>query len=155
MDQPRSPTSARKSIDTLLDEARSRWTRLDPLQAHAAMASGALLIDIRSDGQRAADGEVPGALVIARNALEWRCDPTCAAHDPRIDPEQVVIVMCDDGYQSSLAAATLLQLGLERATDLIGGFQAWRGAGPPVHALTGTSGPSPQTRPLESRQGGA
>jgi rhodanese-related sulfurtransferase len=127
----RTPSRA-KSIDALLDEARSGLTRLEPAAALAAMADGALLIDIRSAGQRAADGAVSGALVIERNVLEWRCDPTCEAHDPRIDPSRALILMCNEGYQSSLAAATLQQLGLARATDLIGGFQAWRDAGLPI-----------------------
>jgi rhodanese-related sulfurtransferase len=99
------------------------------------MAAGAPLIDIRSDAQRRAGGVVPGALVVERNVLEWRCDPTCAARDPRIDPARALIVMCNEGYQSSLAAATLRRLGLDGATDLVGGFQAWRAAGLPVGPL--------------------
>lgn len=132
MGQPATAPSSAKGIDTLLTEARSALNRLDPMQAHAAMARGALLIDIRSEGQRAADGAVPGALVVERNVLEWRCDPTCDAHDARIDPARALILMCNEGYQSSLAAATLQHLGLDSATDVIGGFQAWRGAGLPV-----------------------
>jgi rhodanese-related sulfurtransferase len=133
MGQPIATTSA--SIETLLDEARSGLDRVGACRAHAAMGAGALLIDIRSHAQRRADGVVPGALAVERNVLEWRCDPTCAARDPRIDPAGVLIVMCNEGYQSSLAAATLRRLGLEGATDLIGGFQAWREAGLPVDPL--------------------
>jgi rhodanese-related sulfurtransferase len=97
------------------------------------MASGAVLVDIRSDSQRARDGVVPGSVYIARNVLEWRADPTSDWREPRVaDPGREVIVMCNAGYQSSLAAATLKELGLERATDLVGGFQAWRAAGLPV-----------------------
>jgi rhodanese-related sulfurtransferase len=129
-------TTSAKSIDTLLDEARSGLDRVDARQAHVAMAAGALLIDIRSHAQRRADGAVPGALIVERNVLEWRCDPACAARDPRIDPARALIVMCDEGYQSSLAAATLRQLGLNGATDLIGGFQAWREAELPVVPLS-------------------
>jgi rhodanese-related sulfurtransferase len=122
-----------RTVDELLEEARRRLRRLEPAEARAAMADGALLVDIRSDAQRARDGVVPGALVIPRNVLEWRCDPACEWRDPRIDSsEPHVIVMCDEGYQSSLAAATLQDLGLARATDLAGGFQAWRAAGFPV-----------------------
>jgi rhodanese-related sulfurtransferase len=91
---------------------------------------GALLIDVRSDRQRKQDGVVPGARFIPRNVLEWRCDPRSQWRDPAIArPELRLIVMCDEGYQSSLAAATLQQLGLPLATDLVGGFQAWRAAG--------------------------
>ncbi|MEA2252228.1 MAG: hypothetical protein QOG70_2470 [Solirubrobacteraceae bacterium] len=97
------------------------------------MDDGALLIDIRSESQRARDGVVPDSLFVARNVLEWRCDPTSEHRDPRIDGRRRrLIVMCDEGYQSSLAAAALHELGLKRATDLVGGFQAWRAAGLPV-----------------------
>ncbi len=135
MGQPAATPPERKTIEELLDEARRGLDRLEAHQAHAAMGAGALLIDIRSDAQRSADGVVPGALVVQRNVLEWRCDPTSATHDPRIDPTRALIVMCDEGYQSSLAAATLRRLGLDGATDLIGGFQAWREAGLPVRRV--------------------
>lgn len=120
-------------IDQLLADARARLTRLDPTQALAAVRDGALLIDIRSESQRADDGTVPGSVFVARNVLEWRCDPSSEHRDPRIDGrERQLIIMCNEGYQSSLAAATLHDLGLTRATDLAGGFQAWRAAGLPV-----------------------
>jgi rhodanese-related sulfurtransferase len=120
-------------VDELLEQARARLTRLGPEEARQAAASGALLVDIRSDSQRARDGLVPGAKVINRNELEWRADPTCEWKDPELaDPDAQVVLMCNQGYQSSLAAATLQELGLERATDLDGGFQAWRAAGLPV-----------------------
>ncbi len=125
--------ASRRTIDELLAQARAGLDRVEPHQARDAIRSGAVLIDIRSESQRAADGVVPDAIWIARNVLEWRCDPSCEAHDDRIgDIEQHVIVMCDEGYQSSLAAATLQQLGFTQATDLAGGFQAWRAAGLPV-----------------------
>jgi rhodanese-related sulfurtransferase len=121
------------TIDDLLAEARRRLDRLDPIPASEAIARGALLIDIRSESQRERDGTVPGSVFIPRNVLEWRCDPVSAHRDPRIDGRaQRLIVMCDEGYQSSLAAATLHDLGLTTATDLAGGFQAWRAAGLPV-----------------------
>jgi len=124
---------ARTTIDELLAQARARLARLGPHDAQDAMGGGALLIDIRSESQRAADGIVPDAIWFARNALEWRCDPSCEAYDDRVGGlERRVIVMCDAGYQSSLAAATLQQLGFAAATDLVGGFQAWRAAGLPV-----------------------
>ena len=90
-------------------------------------------MDVRSEPQRERDGAVPGAAFFPRNVLEWRADPSSPAHDPRFgDLDRPVIVMCDEGYQSSLAAATLQRLGFHRATDLIGGYQAWRAAGLPV-----------------------
>lgn len=126
---------SRTTIDEHLAQARAGLDRVQPHQARDAIRGGAVLIDIRSESQRAADGVVPDAIWIARNVLEWRCDPSCEAHDDRIgDVERHVIVMCDEGYQSSLAAATLQQLGFTRATDLAGGFQAWRAAGLPVGA---------------------
>ena len=122
-----------RTIDELLADARARLTRLDPEEAAAAVREGALIVDIRSESQRAADGVVPGAVFVARNVLEWRCDPSSEHRDPRIDGrERQLILMCDEGYQSSLAAATLHDLGLTRTTDLAGGFQAWRAAGLPV-----------------------
>ena len=119
------------TVEELLAQARRRLKRLDPPAAKRAMANGAVLVDIRAESQRAADGVVPEALFIPRNVLEWRCDPASDHRDERIEPDRQVVVMCDAGYQSSLAAATLLDLGLE-ATDLEGGFQAWRAAGLPT-----------------------
>ncbi|MDA8322736.1 MAG: rhodanese-like domain-containing protein [Actinomycetota bacterium] len=124
---------ARTSIDDLLAAARSGLERVSPAQAAEAMRGGATLIDIRSDSQIARDGTVPGALVIARNVLEWRLDPASDhRHVKAPGLADHVILMCDEGYQSSLAAATLQQLGFARATDLDGGFQAWRAADLPV-----------------------
>jgi rhodanese-related sulfurtransferase len=123
----------RITIHELLVTARSGLRRLSPAQARQAMRSGAALIDIRSDTQIARDGTITGALVIARNVLEWRLDPASDHRHPRA-PQLAdhVILLCDEGYQSSLAAATLQQLGFTRATDVDGGFQAWRQAGLPV-----------------------
>jgi rhodanese-related sulfurtransferase len=124
---------ARKTIDELLAEARAGLRRLGPGDARAAIDAGALLIDIRPEGLRAADGVVPDAVWFERNVLEWRCDPSCDARDERVGGlERRLIVMCDEGYTSSLAAASLQQLGFADATDLDGGFQAWRAAGLPV-----------------------
>jgi rhodanese-related sulfurtransferase len=124
----------RKTVDDLLEEARRRLTRVEPRAAEEAVRAGdAVLVDIRAESQRAADGVVPGSVFIARNVLEWRCDPSSEHRDPRIDGrERQLILMCNEGYQSSLAAATLHELGLTRTTDLVGGFQAWRAAGLPV-----------------------
>jgi rhodanese-related sulfurtransferase len=122
-----------RSVDQLLAEARRRLRRVRPDEASTAIGDGAALVDIRSDSQRRRDGVVPGSIVINRNELEWRADPASDYRDARIaDPERRVILMCNEGYQSSLAAATLQELGIERATDLEGGFQAWRTAGLPV-----------------------
>jgi rhodanese-related sulfurtransferase len=117
---------AHPTVDELLTAARARLDRLHPAAAHVAMEAGALLVDIRSDSQRARDGAVPGSTFISRNVLEWRVEQMRAA--PR------VIVMCNEGYQSSLAAATLCDLGLD-ATDLAGGFQAWQADGLPVQPV--------------------
>src|SRR3954470_1816044 len=122
-----------RSVEELLRDARAGLRRVDPAQASEAMAAGAVLVDIRAESQRRRDGEVPGAVFIPRNVLEWRCDPRSEHRDERVsDPGRPLIVMCNEGYQSSLAAATLRELGLERATDMEGGFQAWRASGLPV-----------------------
>lgn len=124
---------APRTIDQLLVQARAELERVDPEQAAAAIRRGAALIDIRSARQRARDGVVPGSIYVERNVLEWRCDPSSPWRNPDLaQPERELIVMCDEGYQSSLAAVALKQLGLSRATDLIGGFQAWRSAGLPI-----------------------
>ena len=122
------------TVDELLSAARSRLLRLDPAAARDAVAAGALLIDIRSERQRERDGVVPGTRFVPRNVLEWRLDPASGHADPAVggDVNRHVILFCDEGYQSSLAAATLQQLGFSRATDVVGGFQAWRAAGLPV-----------------------
>jgi rhodanese-related sulfurtransferase len=117
----------------MLVQARSRLRRLTPAQAHDALATGALLVDIRPGWQRAEEGEVPGALLVERNHLEWRFDPACEARLPQATGYDVqVIVLCSQGYTSSLAAASLHTLGLHRATDVIGGFQSWRAQSFPV-----------------------
>jgi rhodanese-related sulfurtransferase len=121
------------AIDDLLARARERIDRMEPAEALAEMRDGAILVDVRSESQIARDGSVPGAIVVPRNILEWRCAPDGDHRDPRLsDPGARVIVMCDGGYQSSLATANLRELGLHRAADLAGGFQAWRQAGLPV-----------------------
>jgi rhodanese-related sulfurtransferase len=121
------------SVDQMLAQARSRLQRLTPAQAHDALAAGALLVDIRPGWQRAEEGEVPGALLVERNHLEWRFDPECDARLPQATGYDVqVIVLCSEGYTSSLAADSLRSLGLHRATDVIGGFQAWSAEGLPM-----------------------
>ena len=129
-----SEAPGRTTIGELLEAARRRLHRLGPDEAREAQAGGALLIDIRAESRREQDGLIPGAHVIARNVLEWRLDPTSGAPEPALGHAVAkhVILFCDYGYQSSLAAVTLQDLGFERATDLDGGFQAWRAAGLPV-----------------------
>ncbi len=136
------PPPGSRGIDEILADARARINRLDPEQAHLAYRRGALLVDIRPDAQRAAHGTVPGSLAIERNVLEWRFDPRCPARLPQaVGYDLPVVVICQEGYTSSLAAASLQELGLFRATDVIGGFAAWRIAGLPV------LGPTPLLRP--------
>jgi rhodanese-related sulfurtransferase len=124
------------SVDEMLAQARSTLNRVTPEQALAAREQGAVLVDIRSDEQRARDGVIPDTVRIARNVMEWRCDPASDARDPEVsDPERPLILFCDEGYASSLAAVILQDLGHAQATDLDGGFQAWRSAGLPVTSL--------------------
>lgn len=125
------PPGAR-TIDEVLADARTRLKRLDPNEAFAAARDGALLVDIRPAAQRAAEGEIPGALIIERNVLEWRFDPASDARLPVASYDLQVIVFCSESYTSSLAAAALQELGVHRATDLAGGFRAWEAAGLPV-----------------------
>ncbi len=128
------PAGAR-SIDEILAAARQRLTRLRPRQAFREHRDGALLVDIRPAAQRAAEGAVPGALTIERNVLEWRLDPASNARLPQVDGYDMrVIVICSEGYTSSLAAAALHDVGLTRSTDVIGGFRAWAAAGLPTVA---------------------
>jgi rhodanese-related sulfurtransferase len=123
----------RATIDDLLARARARIHRVRPEQALAAQAAGAVIVDIRSESQRAADGAVPGSVWFPRNVLEWRVDPASPAADPRVaDLDRELLVLCDEGYQSSLAAASLRALGAARAGDIEGGFRAWRAAGLPI-----------------------
>jgi rhodanese-related sulfurtransferase len=122
-----------RTVEDLLTEARARLVRLSPAQAAAAQAAGALLVDIRGDDQLRTHGCIPGAIRIPRNVLEWRADPACAACDPRLaDRDAMVVLVCQEGYQSSLAASTLHDLGFRHATDLEGGFDAWRAARLPL-----------------------
>ncbi|RKN38313.1 rhodanese-like domain-containing protein [Streptomyces hoynatensis] len=121
------------AVDAHLAAVRRTLDRLEPHQARAEAAAGAVLVDTRPEFQRAAGGTIPGALLIERNHLEWRCDPGSGASVPEATgPDVRWIVFCEEGYASSLAAASLRAIGLSRATDLVGGFRAWRAAGLPV-----------------------
>jgi rhodanese-related sulfurtransferase len=120
------------TIDEILAAARSRLMRLSPVEAQRAVADGGVLVDIRPAAQRLAEGEIPGAMIVERNVLEWRFDPASTARLPEASYDLHVVVLCSEGYTSSLAAASLQDLGVWRATDLDGGFGAWRAAGLPV-----------------------
>jgi rhodanese-related sulfurtransferase len=124
--------SSRLTIGDLLAEARQALCRVAPQLVAAMLANGGVLVDIRSDAQRAADGRIPGAVYVPRNVLEWRADPQSGHAEPALGGlETPVILICHEGYQSSLAAAMLQRLGRD-ATDVIGGFVAWRADGLPV-----------------------
>ena len=116
----------------MLAGARSRLARVTPEQAFAEVAAGAILVDIRPAAQRLLEGEIPGAIIVERNVLEWRLDPRSSHRLPIASYDLRVIVVCSEGYTSSLAAASLLELGIVDATDLDGGFRAWQACGLPV-----------------------
>jgi rhodanese-related sulfurtransferase len=124
----------RATINDLLAAARARLSRLGPAEALAAVQDGAVIVDIRSERDRERDGVIPGALFFPRNVLEWRVDPASGHSDPALGNalQRRIILVCNEGYQSSLAAATLQDLGFAHATDLAGGFRAWCAAGLPV-----------------------
>ncbi|WP_415923595.1 rhodanese-like domain-containing protein [Streptomyces sp. ME12-02E] len=145
--RPRPP----RSVEELLEQVRAGLDRLGPRQAHeAARNEGALLVDIRYAALRDRDGLIPGAAVVERNELEWRLDPNGSHRIPEVTGHDLrVIVVCNEGYASSLAAASLRQLGLHRATDLTGGFQAWRAEGLPVTFEPGR----PPTAPMPPTSG--
>ena len=128
--------NSRKTLDALLAEARSRLDRLAPRDAFEAQRSGALLVDTRSNEERSRDGVIPGALHIPRSVLEWRVDPDGdpTFHNPHVvGLDQHLVLVCAHGESTSLAAATLQELGFTRATDVVGGFAAWEAEGLPVH----------------------
>lgn len=120
------------SIEDALAAARATLTRVDPAAASRLQADGALVVDIRPHVNRAEEGEIPGSVPVERIHLEWRLDPTGDHRLPEVHADLPVVVVCNEGYASSLAAADLKRLGLNQATDLIGGYRAWRAAGLPV-----------------------
>jgi rhodanese-related sulfurtransferase len=121
---------AESAVERLLASARAGLERVDPENLAAEQAAGALVVDIRPDSYRAEEGELPGAVVVDRNHLEWWLDPTSDAAIPEAIRGRRVIIACNEGYASSLAAATLRDLGARRATDLVGGYRAWRALHP-------------------------
>lgn len=128
-----SATASATTIEAVSRAARARLDRLTPWQAAREQAEGALIVDIRSEPTRRAEGEIPGSLILERNVLEWRLDPTSSWRiDEAIDHSLRAIVICPEGYVSSLAAVGLKDIGLHRATDVIGGFEGWRAAGCPI-----------------------
>jgi rhodanese-related sulfurtransferase len=123
----------RVTIGGLLDAARARLERLEPTVAQAALEDGALLIDTRCTELRRDTGVIPGSVHVPLSVLFWRLDRSSESADSRLaDPDRRVVLICAHGYSSSLAAATLQDLGYARATDVIGGFEAWVAAGLPV-----------------------
>ena len=130
----------RRTLEELLDAARARIEQLEPAQAFAAAERGAFLIDIRSDVDRERDGIIPGSLHIPRTVLEWRLDPESSWRNPHVGGlDEQILVLCDHGFSSSFAAASLTDLGFARAGDIVGGFAAWQAAGLPTS-------PSPRYR---------
>jgi rhodanese-related sulfurtransferase len=124
---------ARLTIRKMLEEARSHLVRLRPAEAEAALREGALLVDTRSEDQRMKEGTIPGSVHIPLSLLEWRVDPASGYQHPAVESfDSLIVLVCEGGYSSSLAARRLQQLGFMRATDVIGGFRAWRSAGLPV-----------------------
>ena len=135
-----------KTIDDLLEERRVGLRRISPEDSLAVAARDGLIVDMRSEFQRQQQGLVPGAYFVPRNVLEWRATPTCEFHDPHLAAVTgPLILMCHQGYQSSLAAVTLQDLGVTRATDMIGGFELWEACGLPV--LHGGDGAEEADRP--------
>ncbi|QUQ71314.1 rhodanese-like domain-containing protein [Kutzneria sp. CA-103260] len=122
------------TVDDYLDQARAELERVTPAEADRLRREGALLVDIRPIADRAAEGEIPGSVPVERIHLEWRLDPSSDHRLPQVDRDTKVIVLCNEGYASSLAARDLHRLGLKTATDLEGGFRAWAAAGLPVVA---------------------
>ena len=133
------PDPSMSAVDRILSQARAGLDRVAVEDLAAEMADGALVVDTRPVEQRSRDGELPGALVVDRNVLEWRLDPTCPHRIPEVtERARRIILVCNEGYSSSLAAASLQRLGLSRATDLIGGFQEW------ARASSQLEGPAPK-----------
>jgi rhodanese-related sulfurtransferase len=142
----------RRTIDQMLADARARLIRVSPQQAHREAGQGALIVDIRPQAQRAAEGEIPGAMIVERNVLEWRFDPASAARLPQARYDLRIIVFCQEGYTSSLAAAALQDLGIIQATDLDGGFRAWQLAGLPTASHSRVASATPDQLDLSEER---
>ena len=135
--------SAPRTIAEVLDAARQRLPRLTPQEAQQASTAAAVVVDIRPAAQRASEGALPGALVVERNVLEWRFDPASDARLHIADHDLAVIILCQEGYTSSLAAVALHEVGVWRATDVVGGYAAWRRSGVPLWAGPSTFARTP------------
>ena len=135
-----------RNVDDFLDAARSRIRRLTPLEAAEQVRRGAIIVDIRPAWQRGTDGEVPGSVIVERNHLEWRLHPDSGAPLPQAAAGQEWIVLCTEGYTSSLAAASLHDLGMLNATDMIGGYAAWKDAGLPDEVEVSSTAPPTEGR---------
>ena len=148
---PRCRRGSAAASTNLLSQARSGLARLTPREAYRAQRAGAVLIDIRPQANREAEGDLPGAVVMERTVLEWRLDPASDARLPFASYDLHVVVVCNEGYSSSLAAATLQEVGIGRATDMIGGYRAWKAAGLPVDraGLLTCTGSEPPGAPVE------
>lgn len=152
---PHGPAPTTAAVDRLVMWARAGLVRVEPEDLAAELAAGALVVDTRPVEQRMRDGVLPGAVVVDRNVLEWRLDPTSPHRLPEVTgPDHRVIVVCDEGFSSSLAAATLRRLGLDRATDLVGGYQGWRAASGGAGAAGG-GGLSPHAAAVVGEPDGA
>jgi rhodanese-related sulfurtransferase len=129
----------RRTVNDLLEDARARLDRLEPMDAHRAMLDNeAILVDTRCAELRREGGVVPGSIHVPLSVLYWRLDPASGHDDSRLsDPASRIVLLCAQGYSSSLAAATLRDIGFDRATDVVGGFEAWAAAGLPVEPATG------------------
>ncbi len=126
----------RRTITELLENARARLERLEPGAAHEAMRDGALMVDTRCAEARRETGVIPGSVHVPLSVLYWRLDPASGSRDPRLsDPARRIVLICAHGFSSSLAAATLRELGFRHATDVVGGFEAWAAAGLPVESV--------------------
>jgi rhodanese-related sulfurtransferase len=131
-------SSERTTIDKLLGQARLQIRRLTPQEAASAQATGAVIVDTRDSADRAADGIIPDSILVTRNTLEWRADPSAELPDPRLSNYKTdLIIVCNDGYSSSLAADSLRRLGHASAGDIVGGYRAWKAAKLPTTAPPG------------------
>jgi rhodanese-related sulfurtransferase len=148
--------SPRRTLDELLDQARARIERLEPAEAWVAAQAGALLIDIRADADRERDGIVPGSLHIPRTVLEWRVATDSSSRNPSVGGlDRQLVLVCNHGFSSSLAAVTLVELGFMRAGDVVGGFEAWCEAGLPTIECAARQRPSDEPPGMGSPDGAA
>ncbi|MBG92531.1 MAG: sulfurtransferase [Chloroflexi bacterium] len=136
----------RKSINEILDLTQKKISRLTPEEAHSAQKKGALIIDTRDSADQLTEGIIPEAKLITRNTLEWRCDPEAELPDPLLSKlDKKIIIMCNDGYSSSLAVKSLMDIGRTDVSDIIGGYRAWKNYGLPTSNITTLKDRKPST----------